>query len=69
MLAQPETDTRRAASTRAKSGGLSPVCDPGPLRATLGLERYFAVVLKACGEPTITASIMSARSRRLAGVP
>ena len=31
--------------------------------------RYFAVVLSACGVPTISASIISARSRKFGGVP
>jgi hypothetical protein len=37
----------------------------GPtFRATFGFERYFAVVLNACGTPTMSASIISARSRK-----
>ena len=36
-----------------------------PLRFT----RYFDVVLSACGVPTISASIISARSRKFGGVP
>ena len=35
----------------------------------LRFKRYFAVVLNACGLPTMSASIMSARSRKFWGVP
>ncbi len=36
---------------------------------TLGFKRYFAVVLSFSGAPAIKASITSARSRKLEGVP
>ena len=46
---------------------LFPVCDPGPTSSHPSVERYFAVVLNACGSPTMSASIMSARSRKFGG--
>jgi hypothetical protein len=40
----------------------------GPNFEPPSFKRYFAVVLNACGTPTISASIMSARSRKFCGV-
>jgi len=41
-----------------------PTFEPPSLR-----ERYFAVVLSDCGVPTMSASIILARSRKFGGVP
>ena len=56
-----------ATSPTLTSGPLFCVFDPGPPLSHP--QCYFAVVLNACGAPTIRLTIMLARSRKFDGVP
>jgi hypothetical protein len=67
---QPATLTAKAANSPAPISFM-PVPRVRPERnfEPPFASRYFAVVLSACGVPTISASIISARSRKFGGVP